>query len=167
MVATFRPAHFSMRERHIGLLVDPLNGRPLQISRSDQRNKDEVIEGELREPVSRVTYPVSGGIPRFVPAESYAANFGFQWNRHTTTQHDNHGGFGISKKRFSDGTKWDAHLADWRILEAGCGSGRFTTYELETGAMVVSQTAELTDIEIVWGHNGWEGRGILPRDWRE
>src|ERR1700730_7988735 len=56
MVATSRPAHFSMRERHIGLLADPLNGRPLQISRSDQRNKDEIIEGELREPVSGVTY---------------------------------------------------------------------------------------------------------------
>ena len=29
------------------------------------------------------------------------------------------------------------------------------------------QTAALTDIEVVWGHNGWEGRGMLPRDWRE
>jgi uncharacterized protein YbaR (Trm112 family) len=51
-----------MRERHIGLLVDPTSGRPLQISRSDQRTDDEIIEGELREPVSGVTYPIAGGI---------------------------------------------------------------------------------------------------------
>ena len=71
-----RPAHFAMRERHIELLVDPVNGRPLQISRSDQRKNDEIVEGELREPLSGATYPIAGGIPRFVAAESYAANFG-------------------------------------------------------------------------------------------
>src|SRR2546423_15062107 len=88
-----------MRERHIGLLVDPTNGRPLQISRSDQRKDKEIIEGELREPVSGVTYPITGGIPRFVPAESYAANFGFQWNRHAATKHDPHTALGTSARR--------------------------------------------------------------------
>jgi SAM-dependent methyltransferase len=127
-----------MRERHIGLLVDPVNGRPLLVSRSDRRRGEEIIEGELREPVSGATYPISGGIPRFVPAESYAANFGFQWNRHAATQHDSHSGLGASEKRFRNVTKWGSHLPDWRILEAGCGSGRFTPHALDTEATVVS-----------------------------
>ena len=120
------------------MLVDPANGRPLQISRADQRKDDEVIEGEIREPVSGATYPIAGGIPRFVSAESYAASFGFQWNRHAATQHDKHSGLGISAKRFREVTKWGSDLHGWHILEAGCGSGRFTSHALDTGAMVVS-----------------------------
>jgi len=124
--------------RHLELLVDPINGRPLQIFRSDQRKDDAIIEGELGEPVSGATYPIAGGIPRFVPAEGYAANFGLQWNRHAATQHDDRSGLGISEKRFRDVTKWGSQLPDWRILEAGCGSGRFTSHALATGATVVS-----------------------------
>ena len=131
-------SHFALRERHVGLLVDPANGRPLQISRADQRKDDKIIEGELREPVSGATYPIAGGIPRFVSAESYAASFGFQWNRHAATQHDKHSGLGISAKRFRDVTKWGSDLHGWHILEAGCGSGRFTSHALDTGAMIVS-----------------------------
>src|SRR5215467_11406284 len=127
-----------MKEQHVGLLVDPCNGRPLQISRCDQRKDDHIIEGELREASTGVTYPITRGIPRFVPAESYAASFGFQWNRHPSTQHDLHSGLGISGRRFREVTKWATGLHDWRILEAGCGSGRFTPHALETGAMVVS-----------------------------
>jgi SAM-dependent methyltransferase len=127
-----------LRESHIRLLVDPLNGQPLQISRCDRREADEIIDGELREPISGATYPIAGRIPRFVQAESYAANFGFQWNRHAATQHDKHSGLGISAKRFHEVTKWGSHLPGWRVLEAGCGSGRFTTHALDTAATVVS-----------------------------
>ena len=38
----------------------------------------------------------------------------------------------------SDVTPLRAHLPAWRILEAGCGSGRFTSHALDTGAMIVS-----------------------------
>jgi SAM-dependent methyltransferase len=127
-----------MREQHIELLLDPFSGRPLQVSRVSRRERDEIVEGELREPVSGAAYPIVAGIPRFVAAESYAANFGFQWNRHAATQHDDHSGLGISATRFRDVTKWGSDLHGWRILEAGCGSGRFTAHALETGAMVVS-----------------------------
>ena len=34
------------------------------------------------------SYPVVGGIPRFVPEGSYADNFGFQWTTFRTTQLD-------------------------------------------------------------------------------
>lgn len=136
--ATIRKPQFAVKIRHLELLVDPINGHPLQIFRCDHRKDDEIIEGELGEPVSGATYPIAGGIPRFVPTEGYAANFGLQWNRHAGTQHDDRSGLGISEKRFRDVTKWGAHLPDWRILEAGCGSGRFTSHALATGATVVS-----------------------------
>lgn len=127
-----------MRERHVELLRDPVNGGVLQIARSDQRHGDEIVEGELREAVSGAMYPIVGGIPRFVPAQNYAASFGFQWNRHPETQHDSHSGLGISARRFHEVTRWGSDLRGWQVLEAGCGSGRFTAHALATGAMVVS-----------------------------
>jgi len=127
-----------MREEHVELLVDPSGRRPLRITKCTSRRGDDLIEGELCEPASGAVFPISGGIPRFVPAESYAANFGLQWTRHAATQHDSHSGLRISERRFREVTKWDSNLQGWRVLEAGCGSGRFTRHALETGALVIS-----------------------------
>jgi SAM-dependent methyltransferase len=44
----------------------------------------------------------------------------------------------LSRKRFYDCTGWAAELGGERILEAGCGAGRFTQLVLETGAQVFS-----------------------------
>ena len=84
------------------------------------------------------TYPVTGGIPRFVSSDNYAASFGEQWNRHRQTQLDSHTGLPISRHRVFATTGWPERLDGQRILEAGSGAGRFTEVLLTTGAHVYS-----------------------------
>lgn len=80
-----------------------------------------------------------GGVPRFVPAENYAANFGFQWNRFRRTQLDSCSGVPISRDRFVRETGWTREqLQGKRVLDAGCGAGRFAEIALALGATVVA-----------------------------
>jgi SAM-dependent methyltransferase len=84
-------------------------------------------------------YPIVNGIPRFVPPENYAANFGFQWNKFRETQLDSHTGVPVSRRRFLDQTKWnEATLSGKLVLDAGCGAGRFAEIALALGAEVVA-----------------------------
>ena len=80
------------------------------------------------------------GIPRFVSTENYADAFGAQWKRYRTTQLDSYTGATISKDRLRrcvGETLW-SQLAGKRILECGCGAGRFTEVLLSQGAYVTS-----------------------------
>jgi SAM-dependent methyltransferase len=84
------------------------------------------------------TYPVRQGIPRFVPEENYAGNFGFQWNRFRRTQLDSHTGLPITARRFHDQLALaPADLSGLTVLDAGCGAGRFAEVALGAGATVV------------------------------
>lgn len=127
-----------MREHHLHLLRHPTNGRPLEIQTVSDREGDRIRNGVLREPVSGETFPIHDFVPRFVPPSNYAASFGFQWNLHDKTQHDLESRSTVSRDRWKDETRWPADLSGTCMLEAGCGSGRFTGLALETGATVVS-----------------------------
>ena len=86
----------------------------------------EIETGNLECQQCGKSYPIKGGIPRFVPEDNYAASFGYQWNRFRSQQIDSVNGTEISKKRFYSETGW---TPDWLhgkwILDAGCGAGRF------------------------------------------
>lgn len=77
-------------------------------------------------------------IPRFVPDEGYTSNFGRQWAEFRKTQVDSATGATESRDRFFRGTGWPERMDGETILEAGCGSGRFTEIMLGTGARVIS-----------------------------
>jgi SAM-dependent methyltransferase len=81
---------------------------------------------------------VSDGIPRFVPADNYAASFGMQWNRHRRTQLDSHTGLPITRDRLRATTRWPDDLRGQHVLEAGSGAGRFTEVLVATGAEIYS-----------------------------
>jgi len=84
------------------------------------------------------TYPISNGIPRFVPQKNYADNFGFQWNHFSKTQLDSCSGIGISRERLLTSTGWDwSAMKGKRVLDVGCGAGRFAEIALQSGAAVV------------------------------
>jgi 2-polyprenyl-3-methyl-5-hydroxy-6-metoxy-1,4-benzoquinol methylase len=85
-------------------------------------------------------FQIVGGIPRFVPASSYADHFGEQWKRYRLTQLDSHTGYPISRDRLRRifGEALWSRLHGSNVLECGCGAGRFTEVLLNRGARVTS-----------------------------
>jgi SAM-dependent methyltransferase len=86
------------------------------------------------------SFPIRNGIPRFVPPNTYADSFGAQWKKYRLTQLDSFTGVSITRDRTRRclGEELWHNLAGKRVLEAGCGAGRFTEILLERGARVVS-----------------------------
>ncbi len=82
-------------------------------------------------------FPIIKGIPRFVSKDNYAAAFGNQWNAYRETQLDSFTGVDISRQRLARclGGSMDV-VRGKRVLEAGCGAGRFTELLLAAGARV-------------------------------
>jgi SAM-dependent methyltransferase len=82
-------------------------------------------------------YPIVAGVSRFVEAEHYAGSFGFQWNRFAKTQLDSANGTTLSRDAFMQKTGWTLpSLAGCRVLDAGCGMGRFAEVAADAGADV-------------------------------
>ena len=86
-------------------------------------------------------FPVVRGIARFVSDEGYSKSFGEQWNHWRRVQLDSVTGKSLTRERFFSGTGWPDRMDGERILEAGCGAGRFTEVLLSAGAEVWSVDA--------------------------
>jgi SAM-dependent methyltransferase len=113
-------------------LIDPASGEPLGLIGAKEDSEGRIESGELRSASGR-TFPIQGGIPRFVKAddasqEQTADSFGYKWNRQdsydspamrkmlTDWQHERYGFESRdAMRRFFSGHR--------RILDAGCGSG--------------------------------------------
>jgi SAM-dependent methyltransferase len=127
-----------VKERILELLRCPACGGRLQLEKAVVE-EGEVREGQLVSGDCGAAYSIRNFIPRFVGDDNYARGFGFQWNRHARTLVDKFNGTTITTDRFYAGTQWQrADLAGKRILEAGCGAGRFTEVMLEAGMEVFS-----------------------------
>lgn len=127
-----------MRESTLHYLACPNCYADLAIS-SVEKRRGEILEmAQLTCVGCQATYPIIRCIPRFVPNENYAANFGFEWNQHAKTQYDSYNGMKISEKRFFEETCWPKDLSGKIILEVGSGAGRFTEQAASTGTFVVS-----------------------------
>ena len=120
--------------------------------RSEDLANGEIAEGTLECRGCRTAVPIIRNLPRFVPWESYADSFGFQWNRFDTIQVDAVMQNDLSRDRFCKTTGWPARMESQRILEAGCGAGRFTQLALETGAEVFAFDLSVA-VEAAWRNN--------------
>lgn len=98
----------------------------------------EIRSGSLQCKACQAVYPIRNYIPRFVSSSNYAASFGLEWKRHARTQLDSLNGTSITHERFQRATRWPEDLAGARVLEAGCGAGRFTEVALEGRCELVS-----------------------------
>ena len=86
------------------------------------------------------SFPIRNGIPRFVDNFAYSGGFGTQWEAFPRTQLDSCSGFPISRNRLLEALGqdlWQA-LPGSRVLEVGCGAGRFTEILEGEGAEVWS-----------------------------
>lgn len=112
--------------------------RFLEIIRQEKNpGSSEILEGLISCTNCSSVYPVADAIPRFVQRNNYAASFGYQWKKFKQTQLTVEQKQ-ISKDRFYITTKWPENLKDQLILEAGCGTGRFTEIALKTQARIYS-----------------------------
>lgn len=69
-----------MQEQDVGLLVCPKTLRSLVVANVSERGPDgEIEEAILKEPESGRTYPIRGGIPRFVDDAEYNKTWDFKW----------------------------------------------------------------------------------------
>ena len=89
-------------------------------------NEDPILEGQLVCESCSSTYPITNGIPRFVPVDNYASSFGYQWNEFRKEQIDTFNGTTLSADRLWSETGWQPNdLKSKWVLDVGCGAGRF------------------------------------------
>lgn len=127
-----------MRRDDLDFLRCPRCGGKLWLAAGEEHDGD--IEcGELRCGGCVGSFPIERRVARFVPAESYANSFGLQWNAFRKTQLDSTTGLPISRNRFFAESGWRPEdLAGKRVLDVGCGAGRFSEIALAAGARLVS-----------------------------
>jgi 2-polyprenyl-3-methyl-5-hydroxy-6-metoxy-1,4-benzoquinol methylase len=124
-----------VRARDAETYREPLTGAALRLEGATEAAGD-VARGRLVG--ERAAFEIRDGIPRFC-ASGEAESFGYQWTRFRTTQLDSRGGWGAqSRERLQVHTRWPERMEGERILEAGCGMGRFTEVLAGTGAEVWS-----------------------------
>jgi 2-polyprenyl-3-methyl-5-hydroxy-6-metoxy-1,4-benzoquinol methylase/uncharacterized protein YbaR (Trm112 family) len=127
-----------MRLSLLPLLACPKCRAELACAARQSAADGDVTEGELRCRGCGAAYPIVRGIPRFVPAENYAASFGLQWNRFRREQLDSANRTRISEDRFWSETAWErSSLRGQWVLDAGCGAGRFLEVAARAGAEAV------------------------------
>jgi SAM-dependent methyltransferase len=82
-------------------------------------------------------YPITEGVDRFVSSEHYVGSFGYQWNTFAKAQLDSANGTTRSRDTLEEKTGWPlASLRGLRVLDAGCGMGRFAEFCADAGADV-------------------------------
>ncbi len=75
------------------------------------------------------TFEVNNGIPRFVPSNNYSSSFGLQWQKYQKTQLDSYTCQKISERRLEKSLDMPLEaLQGKKVLEVGCGAGRFTEH---------------------------------------
>jgi len=147
-----------MIPEHLKHLVCPIDGSELCLENAEYAD-GRIQSGELVSAREGNTYPIADFIPRFVPNENYAKNFGFQWKSHAETQIDRFTNTSVSRDRFFQESRWESKLHGAIVLEAGCGAGRFTEHAISTGATVVSFDYS-NAVEVNYQHNG-DHRNLL------
>ena len=123
------------------LLCCPQTGKSLQLQIDERNEHGMVITGKLLTDDGQA-YPIVRGIPRFIGSEHYSASFGYEWNRWPRVQFesDNAGKpmAGHTLHMWETITHADeTQIRDKRIVEFGCGSGRFLDIVRRKGGIAI------------------------------
>lgn len=107
--------------------TSPLSGEPL-------KTKGNTLISDKGE-----VFPIVNDIPRFVPADNYAAAFGLQWQSYAQTQLDSYSKTDITQSRLERCLGFPIEkLAGKTVLEVGAGAGRFTELLVKGGGLIHS-----------------------------
>lgn len=100
--------------------------------------------------------PVVRGIPRFVPDDQYVGSFSFEWRTHAQTQLDGDESR-ESEEAFREKTGLTPEdVRGKRVLDVGCGMGRFSDVVSRWGGNVVSIDLSLA-VESAFANLGQRG----------
>ncbi len=125
-----------MKESLLKMLACPTCGQGLAVEGPPPSPEGEILEGRLICPAGHA-YPIRAGVPRFVSDDAYVDNFSFEWKLHCRTQMDTC----ESKVSEEDFRRKTGLLPDQvrgkRILDVGCGMGRFLDVVARWGGEVV------------------------------
>jgi SAM-dependent methyltransferase len=127
-----------MHAELLDILVEPTTLAPLRLT-ATRSEGDHVIEGRLTSSATGKIFPIVRGIPRFVEGATYTDSFGLQWNHFREVQVDSNTGRTHSQDRFDAETGWTReHLEGKRLLDVGCGAGRFAEIAASRGPRMVA-----------------------------
>ena len=116
----------------------PQSGTPLALEVAS-RDGDEILEGTLVSAAGQ-RYAITRGVPRFVPSERYASNFGFEWNTHSRIYLDGKDRYRVrstpSQLTHKLGLTADS-VGGARVLDVGCGTGANALAMVQWGAAEV------------------------------
>jgi 2-polyprenyl-3-methyl-5-hydroxy-6-metoxy-1,4-benzoquinol methylase len=142
-----------MKLHLLDILRCPATGQSLKLKVTDEVQGD-IASGELVTADGIKRYPIENFIPRFVSLDNYAQGFGFQWNKFRKTQMDSYTGVPLSRDRFFESSGWTPSvLKGKRVLDTGCGAGRFTEIALDAGAFVVALDYS-SAVDACWANHG-------------
>jgi SAM-dependent methyltransferase len=100
-------------------------------SSSDEPLEQDFARHMLRDPTTGREWPIVAGIPRFTSSE-HLESFGRQWNRYEVAHDDE------DRATFVAKTGVELHeLRGLKVLDAGCGGGRYCKVAGEAGADVI------------------------------
>ena len=112
-------------------------------------------------------YPVINGIPRFVATDGYARSFSVEWTRFRTTQLDSAREWTLSEDRLQQSLDFPlAELRGKRVLDAGCGMGRFAEIVAKYGGTVVGVDLSYAVDVAARNLSRWEDVHIVQADLR-
>lgn len=128
-----------MKIEYLHLLQCPSTREDLKLEITEGSH-DDIISGKLIS--SKCIYPIINGIPRFVKDEGYSSNFGWQWNRWAKIQYESENidgpMEGHTQNMFNQITELNEEkLFEKKILDIGCGPGRFVEISKNYGAELV------------------------------
>ena len=143
-----------MRPEHLDNLASPVTGLSMRLELVESQEHGEIKEGTIVDASGKHAVAIRNFIPRFVTDAAYTESFGEQWNRYRSVQIDSENKLNLSAERFYRWTGWEKdELRGLRILEAGCGAGRFTQIMLEAGATVYALDMSAA-VDACWRTNG-------------
>jgi ubiquinone/menaquinone biosynthesis C-methylase UbiE/uncharacterized protein YbaR (Trm112 family) len=129
-----------MKPSHLPLLCDPETHEDLIIDDAVY-DGGVIVSGTLKSSTS--VYQITNGIPRFVKDEGYSDNFGYQWNRWSRVQFEDQNVGSPMQNHTTDMFKTITQfstekLRGKKVLDMGCGPGRFTDVAVTMGATVIA-----------------------------
>ncbi len=126
-----------MKEELLDLLVCLYCQGALELTDA-QWSEGEIESGRLSCTGGKHFFPIRRFIPRFVQSDGYTDAFTLEWTEFQTAQLDSQTGLNLSDQTFRNFFNFPpAEMRGKRILNAGCGKGRFAEIALNHGADVM------------------------------